>query len=381
MKNLFLLSIAKHPSLFFLRIYFLCQALIIYFLVSLAYANTSIHLTANNDSSTVGKIDSLFTTDEPVNITLVLDYKKIVREKTKEPAYSPASVFLTNSESKKDSFEIKVKTRGYARRLYSYCTFPPLMLNFKKGATKNTIFQGQNKLKLVTYCSNSDINESYVMEEYLIYKIYNILTDYSYRVRLVRVTYQDINNKMKPITRVGFFIESPEKLAGRVGGKIYKVKLPNQDACDHPAIELFTLFQYMIGNTDWWVLNFHNVTLLKVPGKLPVPVPFDFDYSGAINTPYAAPTESLPIKTVRERLFRGYCRPLGTYEKSVKIFDDNKDAIYSLYQNFSYGDKRRILGALKYYDEFYKTVNDPKLIVWRIYDACEIKHTHMHQMK
>jgi hypothetical protein len=274
-----------------------------------------------------------------------------------------------------------VKTRGYARRVYDYCSFPPLMLNFKKGTKKNTVFEGQDKLKLVTYCSNTDLNESYVMEEYLIYKIYNFLTDYSYRVRLARVTYKDVNNKTQPVTRMGFFIESPEKLASRLGGKLYKVQLPNHDRCDHPAIELFTLFQYMIGNTDWWVLNFHNVTLLQVPGKLPIPVPFDFDYSGAINPPFAVPTENLPIKTVRERMFRGYCRPLGTYEKSVKIFDDKKDAIYSMYQNFKFGDKKRIQNTLRYYDEFYKTVDDTKLIVWKIYDACELQHKHIHQVK
>jgi len=319
----------------------------------------------------------LFDSEEPLQVTIISDFKNLVKHKTEQPTYQPAKLILNGDTA--NEFSIRVKSRGFSRRTYDFCYFPPILINFKKKAVENTVFENQNKLKLVTYCKNTNINEDFVLQEYLIYKVYNLLTDYSFKVRLVEVTYQDSDNKQKPVTRYGFFIEGDDNMAERNNTEVTKVKLANHDRCDLSSIDLFTMFQYMIGNTDWWVENFHNVTLIQPKDKAPIPVPFDFDYSGAVNAPYAKPDPNLPITSVRERLFRGYCRQPGTYEKTASYFDEKKEAIYNLYRNCKYLDSKQAELTLKYYDGFYDIIDDPKQLMKKINMACELKHKHLYE--
>jgi hypothetical protein len=353
--------------------------LMVYWVIVLGCPGLIYSMTFQNAPDSPGVIQPLFFSEEPVELTLISDFRTLMRQKSQEePQYQPAELVYKTSAGKEERISLKIRPRGFSRRKYDICSFPPILLNFKKKLVTGTIFEGQDKLKLVTYCKNLDINEGFVLKEFLVYKLYNILTDFSYRVRLVHITYQDINDKQKPITRYGFFIESDKNLAARLNAVPYKDKLNNHDRCDHTSLDRFTIFQYMIGNTDWWILNFHNVMILQIPSMLPVPVPYDFDFSGALNTPYATPDEKLPIKTVRDRMFRGYCRPAGTYEKIIPVFQDRKDAIYAMYRNFEYLEEREIEATLKYYDSFYEILEDPKKIIRTFYDNCEISHKHIH---
>ncbi|MCK5468542.1 MAG: hypothetical protein KAI99_08535, partial [Cyclobacteriaceae bacterium] len=83
----------------------------------------------------------------------------------------------------------------------------------------------------------------------------------------------------------------------------------------------------------------------------------------------------------RERFFRGYCRLPGTYEKTIAIFNDKKEEIYNVYYNFELLNEKKIKAILKYYDDFYKLINDPKQVQKKIYDNCEINHNHLHKIK
>ena len=234
----------------------------------------------------------LFSSDEPLNITIKSDFKSLIKgKKSEDPSYQAAELILSDPEGGEEIFEIKIKPRGITRRINSWCSFPPLMLNFKKKAVENTVFAGQDKLKLVAYCKNSDANEQYNIMEYLVYKVYQQFTPYSFKVRLVLATYIDTSEKYKPVTRYGFIIEHEKALAERNGGEIAELKLNNHDRCDRRSIDIFTCFQYMVGNTDWWVGNQHNVKILVVEGKMPIPVPYDFDITGVVNVNYASPDE------------------------------------------------------------------------------------------
>ncbi len=330
-----------------------------------------------NDSSNAIIKQPLFDSSDPLQVTIISDFKNLVKHKNEQPAYQPAKLILNNDTA--NVFSIRIKPRGFSRRTYDFCNFPPILLNFKKKDVENTLFENQNKLKLVTYCKNSNANEDFVLQEYLIYKVYNLLTDYSFKVRLAEVTYQDSDDKQKAITRYGFFIESDDNMAQRNNSIVTKIKLANHDRCDQPSIDRFTMFQFMIGNTDWWVENFHNVTLIQPKDKAPVPVPYDFDFSGAVNTPYAKPDPKLSITSVRERFFRGYCRIPGTYENVAAYFNSRKDSIYDLYRNFKYFDSRQAELAMKYYDGFYDIIDDPKQLMKKINMACELKHKHLYE--
>jgi hypothetical protein len=274
-----------------------------------------------------------------------------------------------------------VKARGFSRRL-SLCDFPPLLLNFKKKEVKGTVFEGQNKLKLVTHCRDMGKYQDYVFHEYLIYKIYNIITDTSFRVRLTHITYKDWGKDKIRADSYGFLIEDIDDLAARLGGEETDILLTVHDMCDHPSIDRFTIFQYMISNVDWNVGKpmMHNVKLITIGSSLPIPIPYDFDFCGAINTSYAAAPPNLPINTVRDRLFRGYCRSKGEYEKTVQTFINHKEDIYDLYHNFPYLSEGVKKTTLKFYDQFYDIITDPKKVKKRIYDACPGSHQHLHEI-
>ncbi len=327
--------------------------------------------------------ERLFEQEAPIRLTLALDVKKIRNDNSDDPEYSEAILTWHQENGEDVIFNIKAKARGYARRVFDFCTFPPVKINFKKKDVKNTVFQGQDKLKLVTYCKDVDVNEDYVLQEYLIYKVYNTLTPYSFKVRLAEITYKDLNDKSRDVTRYGFLIEDDDIMALRNGGKISEALMSNHDRCDRKSIDTFTIFQFMIGNCDWWLAKpkIHNAKLIFIDGKAIIPVPYDFDYCGAINTSYAVPPETLPISSVRERYFRGYCRLPGTYETTVNLFNEKKEYIYDIYNNFELLDEKRKKSVLKYYDNFYELVNDSKQLEKKVYNYCELHHTHLHKSK
>jgi len=326
------------------------------------------------------KTAPLFVSEEPLKFTLIIDTRELKKDESDDPQYSDGQLILQEDASNEKTFDIKVRARGISRRKGDFCSFPPLKLNFKKKDVEGTVFEGQDKLKLVTYCQDQDIYESYVLKEYLIYKFYNCLTPYSFKVRLAEITYKDINDKGKDVQRYGFLIEDDDIMAERNGGQISEVLMSNHDRCERNTLDVFTLFQFMIGNLDWWIASpvQHNVKVVVLANGDAVPIPYDFDYSGVVNASYAIPPEILPVKNVRERYFRGYCRLSGTYELVVEKFNQQKECIYSNVNNFKPLDEKYKKDIIKYFDDFYNIVNDPKQIKRKVYDMCEINHKHLH---
>ncbi len=325
----------------------------------------------------------LFASDEPLELTIEANFKSLVAHKDDEvPSYDSAFLVHTGTNGSDNTFSINVRARGFSRRV-SLCDFPPLLLDFKKDEVKGTVFEGQNKLKLVTYCRDMERYQEYVFQEYLIYKVYNILTDTSFRVRLTHITYKDMGKDNPRANNYGFLIEDIDDLAKRLGGEESDRLLGVLDMCDHPSVDRFTIFELMISNVDWNIGKpmMHNAKLITIGTSLPIPIPYDFDFCGVVNTNYAAAPPNLPIQSVRQRLFRGYCRPKGEYEKTIQIFIDRKEDIYSLYQNCPYLDEKVIKSTLKFYDQFYDIITDPKQIKKQIYDACPGVHQHLHELQ
>ena len=162
-------------------------------------------------------------------------------------------------------------------------------------------------------------------------------------------------------TRYAFLQEQPEALAHRVGGLLVKEKGGGPADLEPSAAAIFGVFQYMIGNTDWAVSALHNVELIGTDLGY-VPVAYDFDFSGAVNTRYATVDPSLPIKRVRDRIYRGYCLPEETYQPTFDLFKAKKDSIYALYKDpigrLLLGDRAK--ETLEYFDDFYATIGNPR---------------------
>ncbi len=314
----------------------------------------------------------LFAGSDILSFRLETDFGAVFKERGQESTDHPAKLSYAAADGTPVSLDIQVRTRGNFRLKPQTCGFPPLRLDVPKDGVENTLFAGQDKLKLTVHCQDRRANyEQSVLLEYLIYKVFNLLTDQSFRARLARFTYVDTVGKRDTLTRYAFFIENDDRMAARLGGTILDVKEVHDEATEHDQITRIAVFEYFIGNTDWSVWALHNIVLVIAPNSQePVAVPYDFDWSGVISAPYAKPDYRLSIKTVRERLFRGYCRTPEELAPVFQAFNEKKDAIYELYRNQEGLDPKVRDDALKYYDEFYKVINDPRAVNREFIRSC-----------
>jgi hypothetical protein len=352
------------------------------FLVLLFIASNSISqsLISGSDSlvnpqiSPQADVNDFFKSDEILTLTLITDFKNIFTEvkKQSDTIYHNGIILYTLNDDIIDTVKVKVKPRGTYRKDPKHCAFPPLFVKFSDKQAKDTPFKGLDRLKLVTHCSNTQqVYNQYVLREFLVYKIYNLLTDSSFRVRLLNITYKDAGSDMEPITRHGFFIEDEDLMAARIGGKIIEIKNIHQDRTNYNLINLLALFEFMIGNPDWDVSLQHNIKIVQTnPFELPLAVPYDFDYCGIVNTKYAAPAEELNISSVTERVFRGFCRTQEEFEMTFDKFRSSKEQIYNLYRNLQDLDEDSKNWSFKYLDQFFEIMDSPIKVKKEILDTC-----------
>jgi len=186
---------------------------------------------------------------------------------------------------KSTDFSVIVKMRGNFRRNPDNCSFPPLRLGFLTDNSEDTLFRGLEWLKLVTHCQTDSTDfEQLILQEYLLYKTYNIISPFSFNVRLLDIKYIDSSGSGTIIQSYGFFIERPKQMAQRNGGELVKTDVMLYKNLDETSLIKLSLFQYMIWNNDWSVPLFHNVKFVKTTSnKLPFPVPYDFDWAGIVS--------------------------------------------------------------------------------------------------
>lgn len=313
----------------------------------------------------------LFLIDSVLKVNIHYHARKVLSDRNNEKTYHDALLELVSSTGQNSTFKTGIRTRGIFRLKNTNCYFPPLTLKFSKNEIKNTVFKGYPKLKLVLPCRKSDPYEQYILLEYLAYKIYNLLTEYSFRVRLLKIKLIDLDGKEPVHEKFGFIIEPVEKLAKRTNSKEIEVKNLHPDLTDSLLINRLSIFQYMIGNTDWSVKALHNIKLLSRDSlRSPVAVPYDFDFSGLVDAPYAAPAEHLKISSVKMRYFNGYCREIEDIMVNVNLFKDKKQAIYDLIYSLEGLEKRYIDESIKYFDQFYITLDDTKRIRREFIENC-----------
>lgn len=304
----------------------------------------------------------LFEQATLLRVLLTADFGAIDRERgTTKHDHAGALAYVGPGDDTV-AIAVRLRTRGHYR--LRICQHPPLKVMFDRAQTAHTIFAHQGgSLKLVVQCRSNRSNGNYLLEEELIYHVYNLLTERSFRPRLAGITYVDAREKKEaPETRYGFFLEDDDRMAVRNDASVLKEKGVYQADTDFGQMTLLAVFQYMIGNTDWSVAGLHNIVLIRDSTGTIFPVPYDFDWSGVIAPPYAQPDPRLGIVTVRQRLFRGACRTPAELAPVFARFDAVKDSIYVLYRAQPGLEPQRVKQALEYYDEFYKTINDPRKV-------------------
>ena len=270
--------------------------------------------------------------------------------------------------------KVRVKARGNFRR--KYCTLPPFWLNIKKANVENKYLEGTNKIKIVTHCINSKLYEQYVIKEYLTYKIYNEISPYSFRVRLIHMKYIDTGRKNKETHSWAFMIEPEEMMADRLGMASIKSDHVSMHYTDPSSMDLVAVFMYMIGNADYSVAGRHNLKLIahRDPARsLPVPVPYDFDYAGVVNANYAVPGENLGISAVTERYFLGPCREDRQYLTAIEKICEDKEEILQLVDSSPYLDSKNKQEMSQYLQDFFTEAEKPDLVLRNFQRTCREK--------
>lgn len=319
----------------------------------------------------------LFNSEDVLEITLRAPLKTIGRDQEGEPEYHPGTLSFSNDSDEIENVDIRLRIRGNYRRQSRICRAPPLYLDLPRKKLKGTVFEGQDKIKLVSHCQKTKRYQHFLIKEYLAYKVLNVLTDISYRVRLLRITYIDTDRDDKQSTHYGFLIEHKESLAQRLELGLAQVSRVEKATLDEAHANLVAVFQYLIGNTDWSMLYgalddncCHNIVpLSRYDGKF-LPLAYDFDFSGVVNAIYAEPNPKLPIKKVRQRLYRGFCTSDEILQGSLKQLNESRTAIQALYDNQPGLAPATARDVRDYYEDFYDLINDPEKVQKLIVNRC-----------
>lgn len=319
----------------------------------------------------LGKAAPLFQSHEIIHMKITTDLKTLTADVGDERDEHPATLEYYD-EGKMVKVDIQVRTRGNFRRNSNNCSFPPMRINFKKKQVAGTLFDGIDKIKLVTHCrSKQKKYQQYVLREYMVYRAFNLITDTSYRVRLAFVTYEDVSSSEKPIESYAILIEPDDAFEKRFDAKQSDQKYLFPDSTSYYHMGNVAFFQYMIGNTDWAVSTQHNISLFTIdPDRPHYSIPYDFDWCGAVNTHYAVPLPRFGTQNVTDRIFRGQCRPIEELQQTAAFFNTKKEAIYELYSDFPLLTKREKRTTIHYFKSFYKTINDNRLLEYEILGNC-----------
>ena len=272
--------------------------------------------------------------------------------------------------------EIKVRVRGNSR--LRVCQFPPLRLNFRQQHPTQSVFAGQDKLKLVTHCRNNDRGEQDMLQEFAAYRILNVLTDASYRVRLLRIRYEDADGKLSPKAspRYGFVLENSAQLAARIGARPASLRgVPKKrHHLEHAA--LVYVYQYLIANTDWGLVKAdyddsccHNIDLFELDSKVLV-VPYDFDVSGLVNARYAFPDRRLRIKKVTQRVYRGLCTDRDVLRAAIEKVTAHKAGILRTVQEIPGLSEENADVSTRFLNAFFEKADDTEELIENFEKRC-----------
>ena len=289
---------------------------------------------------------------DSLELVISTDSKSLLR---KRDEYQDAEINFKFGDQEVLSTGGEIRTRGNVRK--DICYMPPTKLRFDKDYLKELGFSTYPTLKVVNSCSLRDPDQIYVHAEHLIYRLDRLFTDHSFRTIPLQIRYIDTQDKRDDMVFFAFIIEHEDQLADRLGGSIYEGTLFKEEMLKRDAYLDFCMFQYMIGNTDWKVLNKHNMKILRVMDLKEIhAIAYDFDYSGFVATHYAVPHESLPLESVIERLYLGPCMGEKELMACRQKFLDKREEVLAMIEDTPKLGKRALKRCNYYIEEFYKVL-------------------------
>jgi len=319
----------------------------------------------------------LFSSDEMLKAALSAPLEQAYAQKKLEKR-----LYLDGTWSYREGAEtlrqpVKIRTRGNYRR--EVCSLPPLQLNFRKKELKGTLLEGQNKIKMVSPCKTGESYQQLVYLEHLVYELFALFSEHHFRTRLVEVGYTDSDQPQEHWSSKNFLIEDSDAMAARSGMKEVEIVSSRRDQMDLQQTALVEVFQYMIGNVDYSTLKgpadsdcCHNVKLIAPQGADTgyIPVPYDFDSAGIINAPYASVPAQVPVKSVTQRYFTGWCKEERRYREAIARLSEQREAAIALFAESALLDKKYSKRAVKYLEKFYDQVENERKVDRYIIGRC-----------
>ena len=328
-------------------------------------------VTAGAEIETASISQPLFAVDDIAEITISADFSRINREKDRDEEYRGSLSYITDAGDPV-LLEVKFSVRGNNR--LQNCRFAPLWVDLDKDAVAGTLFEGQNRLKLVLPCESTSRHEEYLARELLAYRLFRLLDPGGFAVRQVRLEYVD-PGRGSTSELPGFFIEHHSRLADRTGMSEAEVASIRADQLDPFQAELVDQFMFMIGNTDYSLITSadedccHNSKLLQ-SGEHYFPVPYDFDSSGLVDASYSTPNASLPIRRNTQRLYRGYCRDRNVVEEVLRFMQSKKDMLLSEASRTESLSQRSAERVTAYLEGYFDIISSQRTLERDIYGDC-----------
>jgi hypothetical protein len=315
----------------------------------------------------------LFASQAPLSIAIEAPFDRMLRDRDSEEPIAGTMIDPAGNR-----LAVTVALRGLTRRTEEICAFPPLHVRFTAPPPLSSPFAGEKKLKLVTHCRTTPSFDRVVLLEYAAYRLYQSLTPRSFGTRLASIRYLESGGK--PIaTRPGFFIEDLDDVAARNGVAELRAgaRIPTSDLNAADAAR-YAVFQHMIANHDWSMRAgpvgdncCHNAKLIGAPGPgNATPIPYDFDFSGFVNAPYALPPDQLKIRSVRERQYRGYCVHNPQVVEAARTFRAKRPEFEAELQSIPGLDPKGAASAIAFMAQFFAEIATDQDVDAKILKRC-----------
>tara|TARA_R110000868_G_scaffold158451_1_gene386587 strand:- start:2512 stop:3537 length:1026 start_codon:yes stop_codon:yes gene_type:complete len=317
----------------------------------------------------LGKVSKLFSTSTILPVQMAYsnrDLKKLTNDST----YLNTSLTYNDADTL-GTLPLRVRARGNFR--LKKCYFTPVKIKIKKDDVKKTLFKGNKELKLVLPCLKEKNANDNVIKEFLIYKLYEVVSQYHFKTRLLDFALsEEKGKKIEEYKLKAFFLEDLEELEDRFGGKVMERNVhPLQQ--DSLSSVRNAFFQYLIGNTDFSTGYQHNQKLLFVNG-FSIPIPYDFDMSGFCDVSYSVVSqingEELQLESVRERLYRGFKRSDATMLLIRDEFLQNQQNMMDILNEHKayFENPDEFEKCKEYILEFFKIIANPATFKSEILD-------------
>jgi hypothetical protein len=305
-------------------------------------------------ASATSIFDRMFSgTEAPLELRLELPVDSLL---AKVNGGQDALVSFIDVNGQANTWSLGVAIRGKFRR--QRCEFPPLKLNFSKKDLRAAGLETFDKYKLVSSCTSDPLAGNLVLKEYLAYRAYNLLSENSFRVQRLTITYVDVNGNHPDRTEHGFIIEETDELAARINAEELESAIGQPAHAYEPAAEATqALIQYMVSNGDWSMVLARNIKVYKSADGQLIPVGYDFDFSGWVGAPYASPTSEIGQRSIYQRVYQGYVQPDQTMRDVADHFREQRRPVMDLLDNFMELPTEDRITLRRFVARFFREIN------------------------